>query len=186
MHERRMTDFCRDDTRWGYFVAAPYPIADGFARIFRLEQPVGDELTIVRVIQGRRCETPQSLFQEWAAALQFPYYFGHNWDAFDECITDLEWLPGSCYTFFVTQLDLVLPQYPNDFKAFIEIMHDAHDEWKTPNRYHMNEPTANFTVVFHAEADKSDEALARLRAAGADPVEARFSDEFMRLTADRP
>jgi hypothetical protein len=29
---------------------------------------------------------------EFAASFQFPYYFGENWPAFDECINDLSWL----------------------------------------------------------------------------------------------
>jgi hypothetical protein len=46
---------------------------------------------LVVCIRGKRCTTRASLFQECAAALQFPDYFGDNWDALEECITDLEW-----------------------------------------------------------------------------------------------
>ncbi|UYN83847.1 MAG: barstar family protein [Microcella sp.] len=50
----------------------------------------------VRVIRGSRCRTVQDLFNEFSAALQFPLYFGHNWDAFDECMRDLgEWMIGT-------------------------------------------------------------------------------------------
>jgi hypothetical protein len=140
---------------------------------------------VIRVMRGRHSETPEGVFQEWAAALQFPYYFGHNWDAFDECIIDLSWLPGSCYVFVVTELDMVLPDHPDEFNIFVRVMKRAHKQWKIPNRANMDEPVAPFTIVFHAEPDKADEALPRLRAAGADPVEARFSDEFIRLTTDR-
>lgn len=48
---------------------------------------------VVRVVRGRKMRTLQGLFDEFAAALQFPWYFGENADAFDECIADLDWLP---------------------------------------------------------------------------------------------
>jgi hypothetical protein len=36
--------------------------------------------------------TTDGVFAEFAAAFQFPTYFGHNWHAMDECLADLEWL----------------------------------------------------------------------------------------------
>lgn len=182
MHVLEPTDFCRDDTPWCYFVVAPLRSADAFARTLEFAQPDGGWRTVVRIIQGRHCETRQALFQEWSAALQFPYYFGHNWDAFDECITDLEWLPGSCYVFMVTEVDLVLPDLDHDFDIFVSALKWASQEWEIPNRYHMDEPTAPFTVIFHSEPRGAEAALARLRAAGADPVESRFSEEFIERT----
>lgn len=44
-------------------------------------------------IRGQRCVTEEDFFWESSAALQFPWYFGENWGAFDECAGDLlDWL----------------------------------------------------------------------------------------------
>ncbi len=52
---------------------------------------------VVRFLRGQKMQTAPQLFDEFAAALQFPYYFGENWNALLECLTDLEWLPdGAC------------------------------------------------------------------------------------------
>jgi len=47
---------------------------------------------IVRIPRGVRSK--QKLFSIYAAALRFPKYFGRNWDAFEECLGDLSWLPA--------------------------------------------------------------------------------------------
>ena len=46
-------------------------------------------------IRGKRCKTEDDFFREISAAFQFPYYFGENWAAMDECLCDLEWLKAS-------------------------------------------------------------------------------------------
>lgn len=35
------------------------------------------------------CRTKPEFFRTIQQALEFPDYFGHNWDAFNECISDL-------------------------------------------------------------------------------------------------
>src|SRR5262245_41285350 len=44
---------------------------------------------VARVVRGVKCSTATKLFDEFAAALQFPDYFGENWDAFSDCFADL-------------------------------------------------------------------------------------------------
>lgn len=37
-------------------------------------------------VRGSHCRTARDLFAEWAAGLGFPDWFGHNWDAFLDCL----------------------------------------------------------------------------------------------------
>ncbi|MEV6940798.1 barstar family protein [Streptomyces sp. NPDC051172] len=40
-------------------------------------------------ILGTRCRTTIDLFAEWASVLGFPTWFGHNWNAFEDCLGTL-------------------------------------------------------------------------------------------------
>ena len=40
-----------------------------------------------------RSGSKSALLAWYATALNFPGYFGHNWDALEECLRDLAWLP---------------------------------------------------------------------------------------------
>ena len=55
-------------------------------------------------IRGLLCHTLDAFFQEVSAALRFPDYFGWNWDAFDECMTDLDWL-------LFSEIDIIIDDY---------------------------------------------------------------------------
>ncbi|MET8979012.1 barstar family protein [Streptomyces sp. NPDC004539] len=41
------------------------------------------------LIAGGRCRTEGELFSEWAQALGFPAYFGRNWNAFYDCLSEI-------------------------------------------------------------------------------------------------
>ena len=43
-------------------------------------------------LDGKRIVSEQDFFQEAQQALAFPY-FGQNWDAFDDCVSDMSWVP---------------------------------------------------------------------------------------------
>lgn len=46
-------------------------------------------------LDGTLIRSEQDFFREAQQALNFPDYFGMNWDAFDDSVTDLSWLPLS-------------------------------------------------------------------------------------------
>jgi RNAse (barnase) inhibitor barstar len=84
-------------------------------------------------VRGQCCDTKSKLFDEFARALKFPEYFGHNWDAFDECINDLEWLDTAGYVVAVTQAERLLVSQDADYATLIDILSDAGREWAAPS-----------------------------------------------------
>jgi RNAse (barnase) inhibitor barstar len=91
-----------------------------------VEPPPG---VVVKCIEGRRCGTKGGLLSEFARALEFPSYFGQNWDAFEECLTDLSWMPAAGYLIIVTNAEQVLRGQEEDYATFIDIVRAAGQEW---------------------------------------------------------
>jgi RNAse (barnase) inhibitor barstar len=50
-----------------------------------------DASLVIRLPRGIRSK--KKLFAILAHKLHFPRYFGRNWDALEECLRDLSWLP---------------------------------------------------------------------------------------------
>jgi hypothetical protein len=77
--------------------------------------------------------TVAAVFDEMGAALQFPYYFGENWNAFHECITDLSWIPTEAYALIVLHSHAVLAdESPAELATFLRILNRAGEEWSRP------------------------------------------------------
>jgi len=83
----------------------------------------------LRVIKGSKCQTTAGLLTEFARALNFPDYFGHNWDALEECLADLDWLPAKGYILLLTDAAQVLPDDENEYETFLEVLRDAGEAW---------------------------------------------------------
>jgi RNAse (barnase) inhibitor barstar len=43
-------------------------------------------------LDGSKIADKESFFKAIALAMDFPDYFGHNWDALRECLNDLSWV----------------------------------------------------------------------------------------------
>lgn len=158
-------------TPWAHLAVCPERAIDNFVR----GKHHHEEQVIVRIIRGRRCATEERLFQEWAAALQFPYYFGHNWDALTDCLRDLEWLPRkldwsgeSSFVFFVTRVNALLAEEERGFRILLDILRQVALEWATPipPGAEWPRPAVPFRVVFHCEAEDETACRRRLEGAG--------------------
>ena len=84
---------------------------------------------LIRTIEGKKCRTSSSLFDEFAQALSFPEYFGHNWDALAECLADFEWLPAKGYILLISDAHAVLPNDEDEYETLLEVLDDAGEAW---------------------------------------------------------
>lgn len=83
-------------------------------------------------LRGELCESVTAFFREISAAMRFPYYFGWNWNAFDECITDLEWLKFSSIIIVIEDYDLLFRKEDpkEDYKGYlITFLNSAIEYW---------------------------------------------------------
>lgn len=117
-------------------LSSPEPIvllddeAEAIRRIEAVRREPGG--VAVRVVRGSKCATEAALHDEFAAALQFPGYYGDNWNALWDCITDLGWMPADGYLLCLVGIEEVLPGDPEGFGVLLEILRDAARVWVDP------------------------------------------------------
>ena len=97
---------------------------------------------------GRRIEVPAGLARKGelldflARAFPLPAYFGHNWDALEECLLDLEWLTSPEVA--LVHHDIPLAATPPDRRLYLRILAAA--AGASP-RLHVTFPAADRAVI---------------------------------------
>jgi RNAse (barnase) inhibitor barstar len=82
-------------------------------------------------MDGRGAGSNEELLARLAEALRFPDYFGQNWDAVDDCLCDMEWLPATGYVLIVRNArELWAGNVPGAGKL-IEVWLFAAEYWAT-------------------------------------------------------
>lgn len=77
------------------------------------------------------CRSKAECLSRVAAALAFPTWFGHNWDALADCLGDLSWLPGEGYVFVLAHADEFRAADEDGFATLLAIFREAAGEWAT-------------------------------------------------------
>lgn len=84
-----------------------------------------------------------------ADLLRFPPYFGSNWDAFEECLTDLSWLETEGYVLLVENPDSFRENAPEELATARDILDAAAAFWK-------EQGVRFFVGIVSAPQDKKD------------------------------
>jgi RNAse (barnase) inhibitor barstar len=81
-------------------------------------------------VNGIRIKSKGDLLNDLAQVMDFPDYFGYNWDALEECLRDFEWLPSTKgYILLFTNPEDFIKKAPSDCKTFLEIIFEVSRYW---------------------------------------------------------
>lgn len=95
----------------------------------------------------------ESLINALDNSLHFPDYFGRNWDAAWDCLSEIKWPAGKLQMLYLS-LDADASISENDLRIFVELMNDACRHW-------AEQSTACYMLI---ESDRLDsETLNELR-----------------------
>ncbi len=80
-------------------------------------------------LDGEKITSKAEFLQAAAQALQFPAYFGYNWDAFEDCLTDLDRLTGKGHVLLYSQPESFAKANPKDWQTLMAIFRSATKDW---------------------------------------------------------
>jgi hypothetical protein len=100
------------------------PSRSGVYRVSRVDEVAdavkGSNLSLVRVPFADKVQ----LLKNMASALGFPDWFGHNWDALEDCLTDLSWRAAPGYVLLIES-----PRPGDDLGVLVDILRSSAEFW---------------------------------------------------------
>jgi RNAse (barnase) inhibitor barstar len=112
-------------------------------------------LTHLWWLRGSRMRTRPGLMDEWAAAAQFPPYFGGNWDALRDALSDLP--EGGTFLVFDAQ-ELLRDAAGKDLETLLAVLREVRKDLAPKP----------FRLILQAEAVHYNQLLRRLQGLGLD------------------
>ncbi|MBI4914047.1 MAG: barstar family protein [Acidobacteria bacterium] len=103
----------------------------GLLEAFAGEASLRPDLRLL-TLDGSQARTSPRLFEALAQGLSFPPHFGHNWDALDECLHDLEWIPQSTLVLLVGHSEQLLVDEEEGLALLLGILASAAKELEEP------------------------------------------------------
>ena len=74
------------------------------------------------------------LLGQLASALAFPDWFGHNWDALEDCLTDLSWRAGGQHVLLIEGFETLRARRPDEFGVLVDILASSAQYWSERGR----------------------------------------------------
>lgn|SRR5574341_474758 len=108
----KLVDRLRDASRSGAY------------RVTRTDEIVAAAGEAQFLLTRVRYAEKSALMKNLAAALQFPEWFGANWDALEDCLADLSWRPASGYVLLIEQA-----RPGDDYGVLVDVLRSSAESW---------------------------------------------------------
>ncbi len=80
------------------------------------------------------CTDKSDCLARIARSLEFPSWFGQNWDALFDCLADLGWRPAAGYVLVLEHTRDLRERAPEVFDATVAVLGDAASVWRERGR----------------------------------------------------
>ena len=78
------------------------------------------QLSLARIAFGEK----ETLMRNFAAALRFPAWFGHNWDALEDCLGDLSWSGAPGHVLLIEGA-----RAGDEFGILLDVLRSSAESW---------------------------------------------------------
>ncbi|MER6251392.1 barstar family protein [Streptomyces sp. NPDC001584] len=95
--------------------------------------PASGSVYVAR-LNGQDMPDEVSAFQHFSEVLKFPEYFGWNWNAFYDCVRDLEWLSTDNRILIIESAESALSEDDDARKEFFGSLWRAGQRWSYTKR----------------------------------------------------
>ena len=100
------------------------PVRSGAYRVLRPDEVLDAVKATDMVVAKVRFAAKEELLKNIAQALDFPDWFGHNWDALEDCLSDLSWREAPGYILMFEK-----PRRDDDFGVLIDVLRSSAESW---------------------------------------------------------
>jgi RNAse (barnase) inhibitor barstar len=109
-----------------------YQLVSALEAVERAAQEAG--LAVFRIDIGE-VRNKADFLGRVAKALSFPNWFGSNWDALNDCLTDLDWLSTKTgYVLIFENSDDFGSHHKSEFDTATDVLNNAAEYWKEEGR----------------------------------------------------
>ncbi len=108
---------------------APRLIAVSQARANALIEDAKQRAFAVWGLDGRKLNNDESIFEHFSQVMKFPDYFGHNWDAMDECLRELSWAPAKGHLLVINDIDALFLKSPDSYQSLLDSLRFSGKHW---------------------------------------------------------
>jgi len=84
-------------------------------------------------LDGKKITDKKTFLAQIAREMEFPDYFGKNWDALNDCLTDMPWSQGHGYIVLFQAPDRMYKKSPQDMAVALDVFKTAIEFWRGLN-----------------------------------------------------